>query len=203
MKASLINNISYFLMMLLCSCATSVPQHIAKKYYTKNEVTISQIEESYKNIFVVKPLVIEFTDNDFNYVIIEIKTDSIRYIYEFNVNANNLKDTLVKFGFDSNEVLKLIFDMKQIKCTWINTLDYYVEDKKLNLIFMSMRPVYFDLSLAKRKYYTLTFYKQKQYYDTEGRLLDKKNRKLLRIINNEIFWRINDRVCYTISNHFR
>ena len=203
MKASLINNISYFLMMLLCSCATSVPQHIAKKYYSKNEVTISRIEETYKNIFVVKPLVIEFTDNDFNYVIIEIKTDSIRYIYEFNVNANNLKDTLVKFGFDSNEVLKLIFDMKQIKCTWINTLDYYVEDKKLNLIFMSMRPVYFDLSLAKRKYYTLTFYKQKQYYDTEGRLLDKKNRKLLRIINNEIFWRINDRVCYTISNHFR
>ncbi len=203
MKASLINNISYILMMLLCSCATSVPQHIAKKYYTENEVTISRIEETYKNIFVVKPLVIEFTDNDFNYVIIEIKTDSIRYIYEFNVNANNLKDTLVKFGFDSNEVLKLIFDMKQIKCTWINTLDYYVEDKKLNLIFMSMRPVYFDLSLAKRKYYTLTFYKQKQYYDTEGRLLDKKNRKLLRIINNEIFWRINDRVCYTISNHFR
>ena len=203
MKASLINNISYFLMMLLCSCATSVPQHIAKKYYTKNEVTISRIEETYKNIFVVKPIVIEFTDNDFNYVIIEIKTDSIRYIYEFNVNANNLKDTLVKFGFDSKEVLKLILDMKKIKCTWINTLDYYVEDKKLNLIFMSMRPVYFDLSLAKRKYYTLTFYKQKQYYDTEGRLLDKKNRKLLRIINNEIFWRINDRVCYTISNHFR
>ncbi len=203
MKVSLINNISYFLMMLLCSCATSVPQHIAKKYYTENEVTISRIEETYKNIFVIKPIVIEFTDNDFNYVIIEIKTDSIRYIYEFNVNANNLKDTLVKFGFDSNEVLKLIFDMKQIKCTWINTLDYYVEDKKLNLIFMSMRPVYFDLSLAKRKYYTLTFYKQKQYYDTEGRLLDKKNRKLLRIINNEIFWRINDRVCYTISNHFR
>lgn len=203
MKAPLINNISYFLMMLLCSCATSVPQHIAKKYYTKNEVTISRIEETYKNIFVVKPIVIEFTDNDFNYVIIEIKTDSIRYIYEFNVNANNLKDTLVKFGFDSKEVLKLILDMKKIKCTWINTLDYYVEDKKLNLIFMSMRPVYFDLSLAKRKYYTLTFYKQKQYYDTEGRLLDKKNRKLLRIINNEIFWRINDRVCYTISNHFR
>ena len=203
MKAPLINNISYFLMMLLCSCATSVPQHIAKKYYTKNEVTISRIEETYKNIFVVKPIVIEFTDNDFNYVIIEIKTDSIRYIYEFNVNANNLKDTLVKFGFDSNAVMKLIFDMKQIKCTWINTLDYYVEDKKQNLIFMSMRPVYFDLSLAKRKYYTLTFYKQKQYYDTEGRLLDRKNRKLLRIINNEIFWRINDRVCYTISNHFR
>lgn len=203
MKAPLINNISYFLMMLLCSCATSVPQHIAKKYYSKNEVTISRIEETYKNIFVVKPIVIEFTDNDFNYVIIEIKTDSIRYIYEFNVNANNLKDTLVKFGFDSKEVLKLILDMKKIKCTWINTLDYYVEDKKLNLIFMSMRPVYFDLSLAKRKYYTLTFYKQKQYYDTEGRLLDKKNRKLLRIINNEIFWRINDRVCYTISNHFR
>ena len=61
----------------------------------------------------------------------------------------------------------------------------------------------FDFSLSKRKYYTLTFYKQPQYFDAEGRLLDKKNRKKLRIVNNEIFWRINDRVCYTISNHFR
>ena len=198
-----LNNIIFLLIIMLSSCATAIHQKTAQKYYSNNELTISRINETYKSIYAVKPLVIEFTDNEFNYVIIEIKTDSLRYIYEFNVNSNNLKDTLLKFDFDTLYVMKLIRDMKNIKCTWINTLDYYVDDKKQNLVFMSMRPVSFDLALTKRKYYTLTFYQQKQYYDAEGRLLDKKNRILLRKVNNEIFWRINDRVCYTISTHFR
>jgi hypothetical protein len=197
------NKIFIAISLLICSCTTIVPQKTAIKYYKKNEAIITRIEENYKKIFVVRPIVIEFTDNYFKYASIEIKTDSIRYIYEFNIYANKIKDTLLKFGFDTAQVMNLIFDMKKIKCTWINTLDYYVEEKKLNLIFMSMRPVYFDFALAKKSYYTLTFYEQKQYYDVEGRLLDKKNTRLLRIVNNEIFWRINDRVCFTISNHFR
>ena len=203
MKLQQPNNFLFILMITLSSCATIIHQKTAQKYYSKNESAISRINETYKKLFAIKPIVIEFADNEFNYVNIEIKTDSLRYIYEFNINANNLKDTLWKFGIDTIQVLKLIMEMKIIKCTWINTLDYYVDNKKQNLIFMSMRPVSFDFILSKRKYYTLTFYKQQQYFDTEGRLLDKKNRKKLRIVNNEIFWRINDRVCYTISNHFR
>ncbi len=203
MKLTTLNNILLVVLLLLCSCATIVPQKNAKKYYSKNEITISRIEETYKKIFIVKPIVIEFADNEFDYVNVEIKTDSLRYIYQFNINAHQIKDSLQKFGFDTLQIMNLIGNMKKIQCTWINTLDYYVDDKKQSLIFMSMRPVYFDNAFAKRKYYTLTFYKQKQYYDAEGRLLDKKNTKLLRKINNEIFWRINDRVCYTISNHFR
>ncbi len=203
MKLLQLTNISFIIITFLCSCATVMPQKTAIIYYAKNKSIITQIEETYKNIFAIKPIVIEFSDIGFNYVNIEIKTDSLRYIYEFDITKNKLNDTLVKFGFDPIHVMKLIRDMKQIKCTWINTLDYYVDDKKQNLIFMSMRPISFDLILARRKYYTLTFYNQRQYYDAEGRLLDKKNRNKLRIVNNEIFWRINDRVCYTISNHFR
>lgn len=203
MNLHLQNKIFYIVILMLSSCATIVPQKMANKYFNKNELIISQIEEAYKKIYVIKPIAIEFSDNKFNYVNVEIKTDSLRYIYEFNLNENSINDSLFKFGFYTLTVMRLILDMQKIKCTWINTLDYYVDDKKQNLIFMSMRPVFFDMALAKRKYYTLTFYKQKQYYDTEGRLLDKKNTRLLRIINNEIFWRINDRVCYTISNHFR
>ena len=187
----------------MCSCATIIPQQYAKKYYHKNESAITRIEENYKKLFVVKPIVIEFSDNEFKYINVEIKTDSLRYIYEFDLKKTDLGDTLHKFGFDTSAVVKLIKDMKLIKCTWINKLDYYIDDKKQNLIFMSMRPISVEIAFNNRKYYILTFYKQPQYYDAEGRLLDKRNKFLLRKINNETFWRINDRVCYTISNHFR
>jgi len=197
-------NISCFLLLLMfSSCATSLPKHFATNYYKTNEQAIVKIEKLYSKTYKVKPIVAEYTDNTFNYVSIEMKTDSVRYIYEFNVKENRLQDTLQKFGYDTSSVMTLIRDMKSLKCTWINTLDYYVDDKKQSLVFMSIRPKAFDGLFANKKYYTLTFYKQPQYYDAEGRLLDKRNRKRLRKVNNETFWRINDKVCYTVIDHFR
>lgn len=197
-------NISCFLLLLMfSSCATSLPKHFAKNYYKTNEQAIEKVEKIYSNMYKVKPIVVEFTDIAFNYVSIEMKTDSVRYIYEFNIKEKRLRDTLQKFGYDTLGVASLIRNMKSLKCTWINTLDYYVDGIKQSLVFMSIRPKAFGTFFANKKYYTLTFYKQPQYYDAEGRLLDKRNRKHLRIVNNEIFWRINDKVCYTVINHFR
>ena len=188
---------------LFASCSTTLPSHYPERYFKQNEAAITNIESNYSNIYKQKPLVIAFTDNAFKYVTVEMKTDSMRYVYEFMVTEKRLADTLQKFGYNNQAVLKLIKDMQSIKCTWINKLDYYVDDKKQNLIFMSIRPKAFDVMFSGKKYYTLTFYSQPQYYDAEGRLLDKRNRKRLRKINNEVFWRINSKVCYTVSDRFR
>lgn len=185
------------------SCSTALPSHYPERYYKQNETAITAIESNYSNIYKQKPLVIAFTDNAFQYVTVEMKTDSMRYVYEFKVAEKRLADTLEKFGYDTQSVLKLIRDMQLIKCTWVNKLDYYVDDKKQYLIFLSIRPKAFDVMFSGKKYYTLTFYSQPQYYDAEGRLLDKRNRKRLRKINNEVFWRINNKVCYTVSDRFR
>jgi hypothetical protein len=195
--------ILFIISCLIASCSTTLPSHYLEKYYKQNEAAIVDIEINYSNIYKQKPLVIAFTDNAFQYVTVEMKTDTMRYVYEFKVAEKRLADTLQKFGYDVMAALKLIKDMQQIKCTWINRLEYYVEDKKQNLIFLSIRPKVFDVMFAGKKYYTLTFYSQPQYYDSEGRLLDKRNRKRLRKINNEIFWRINSKVCYTVSDRFR
>ena len=184
-------------------CSTTLPKRFATKYYKDNDTIIMRIERNYANLNKQKPIVIEFSDNAFNTVTIEMKTDSLRYVYEFKLVEKRLADTLQKFGYDTSNVLKLINDMKSIKCTWINRLDYYVDEKLQHLIFMSIRPKAFDALFAGKKYYTLTFYNQPQYYDSEGRLLDKKNRNRLRKINNETFWRINSKVCYTVSSRFR
>lgn len=187
---------------MVVSCA-SAPKHFPVKYYKENEKTILQIEQLYNKVNASKLIAAEFLDKSFQYITLEMKTDSLRYIYEFNLNEKGINDSLYKYGYDSSSVRRLINNMKSIKCTWINKLDYYVDEKKQNLVYMSIRPTALNLPFSRKKYYILTFFKQPQYYDAEGRLLYKKNRRSLRKINNEVFWRINDKVCYTLSAKFR
>jgi len=53
------------------------------------------------------------------------------------------------------------------------------------------------------KYYILTYFQQPQYFDSEGQLLERRKLRRLRKINGDIFKRINDKVCYTVSVKFR
>ena len=164
---------------------------------------LDRIEETYKKLNQQKPFTIVFTDREFKNLSLEIITDTLKYIYQFNINEPRLTDTLVAYHFNAPEVVELIGRMQSVRCTWVNKLDYYVDEKKQYLVYMSIRPTALNLPFSRKKYYILTFYKQPQYYDAEGRLLYKKNRRRLRKINNEVFWRINDKVCYTFSSKFR
>lgn len=185
---------------LFFSCS---PKNISTKYYYENEKVLDRIEESYKQLYQLTPFTIGFTDRTFNTVSLEIITDTLSYIYEFGVNEPRLTDTLMKYHPRATRVLDLINQMRSIRCTWIRNLDYYVDEKKNSLIFMSIKPVALKAPLSYHKYYVLTYFQQPQYFDSEGRLLDKKTLRRLRKINGEIFRRINDKVCYTISGNFR
>ena len=99
--------------------------------------------------------------------------------------------------------MKFINQMKAINCVWINNLDYYADEQKLNMVFLSMKPLLWRLPFSDKKYYILTFFSQPQYFDSEGRVLANRRQRRLRRINDDIFRRINDKVCYTISERFR
>lgn len=179
------------------------PKNISTKYYYQNEKVLDKIEETYKQLNQQAPFTIGFTDRSFTTVSVEIITDTLSYIYEFGVDEPRLLDTLEKYHPNPGKVLELIKRMQSIRCTWIRNLDYYVDEKKNSLIFMSIKPVSLKAPLSYHKYYVLTYFQQPQYFDSEGRLLDKRKLRRLRKINGEIFHRINDKVCYTISGNFR
>lgn len=187
--------------ILLAGCKT--PKNFPKKYYKKNEKTLTRIEESYRTLYKLKPFSIEFTDKTFNYISLEMQTDSLKYIYEFHLGEPLLKDTLLKFGYNPKGIDKLIEDMRSIKCTWINNLKYYTDTSAHSLVFISIRPKALDIPFNSKRYYILTFYTQRQYYDNEGRLLDGRTLRRLRRVHDEIFFRITDKVCYTLSERFR
>lgn len=196
------SNIFLITTVICCmfSCST---KNISTNYYYQHEKVLDQIEESYKALYQRSPFSIAFTDRDYNTVSLEIITDTLSYIYEFEIKEPRLADTLLKFNLNAEKIVALIQQMQNIKCTWINNYNYYVDEKKNSLIFMSIKAKPLNSPFSYKKYYILTYFPQPQYFDNEGRLLDKRKLRRLREINGEIFKRINDRVCYTISGKFR
>jgi hypothetical protein len=186
--------------MLLYSCATT--KNISK-YYFENQKILDSIHHSYKEQYKQRHFSIQFTDKTFRNISIELFTDSLKYIYEFTISEERLKDTLLKYNLSVPDFNELISEMAGIHCTWINNLDYYVENKKESLVFMSIRAKPFNYPFTNKKYYILTYFLQPQYYDAEGRLLDRRNRKRIRKINEDVFKRITDKVAYSISDRFR
>ncbi len=193
--------ISIVLGASLFSCS---PKNISTNYYYQNKRVLDSIEIAFKSLSAPRPFTIGFTSKDFQTVSVEIITDTMTYVYEFSHNEPRLYDTLKRYGLNADAITRLIDQMYGIKCTWIKNQDYYVDDKKNTLVFMSIRPVALSGGpFTYKRYYVLTYFQQPQYFDSEGRLLDKRKKRRLRKINGEIFKRINDRVCYTISGKFR
>ncbi len=186
--------------VLLFSCSGI---KITSQYYFEHEKVLDQVESTYRTLYQGKPFSLAFTDKLFRTVSLEIITDTLTYIYDFNVEEKRLNDTAAKYHLDSAGLNKLIGYMRSIHCTWVNNFDYYVDEKKNSLIFISIKPVLFHSAFSYKKYYILTYYSQPQHFDPQGRLLDKRKMRKLRKINGEIFYRINDKVCYTISGLFR
>jgi hypothetical protein len=201
------NNHKHTILLVIIAFAftnCTSPEHISGAYYLKNKITVNNIEASYKQLYKQKPFALQFTNNAFDIVSIDILTDSIKYVYAFGINENQrMNDTLVKYGISTQGVGALIKQMKQIKCNWINNLDYYVDAVRHNMIFMSIRPLIWSAPFIPPKYYILTYFSTPQYFDAEGRLLDKRRTKRLRKIKGDVFHRINDTVCYTVSSSFR
>ncbi len=189
-----------FIASFILSCSSKT---ISTKYYYQHEKVLTSIEEGYKKLYQQDPFTIAFTDRDFKTVLLEMITDTLTYKYEFSLDEKRLTDTLVKFQYNAAKVVDLMKLMQSIRCTWINKLDYYVDEKKNSLIYMSIKAVALKSPFSYQKYYTLTYFPQPQYFDSTGQLLDKRRLRRLRKINGEIFRRINDKVCYTISGNFR
>ena len=178
-------------------------RNISSNYYYEHQEVLEKIEKSYKELYREKPFTIAFTDKQFRTATLEIITDSIAYINDFNLDELRLKDTLQKYHLNPAGVSGLLKLMQSIRCTWVNNFDYYVDEQKRSMILISIKPVALHSLFSYKKYYILTFYAQPQHYDSEGRLLDKRKLRRLRKINGEVFHRINDKVCYTISGQFR
>ncbi len=188
---------------IVCFIFSCSPKNISTRYYYQNKKELDGVEETYKKLYQQQPFNIAFTDKSFNMVSLQIITDTLNYIYLFEVNESRLSDTLRKYHLEAPRVVELIKQIQAIRCAWINNYNYYVDEKKNSLIFMSIKPLALSTPFSYKKYYILTYFPKPQYFDSTGNLLDKQKPGRLRKINGEVFKRINDKVCYTVSGFFR
>lgn len=187
------------LVMLLASCQTLN----ITNYYHRHEQSLDSMETTFRSAYQRKPFSIEFTSRSFNRVSLELITDTLTYIYEYQVGEPRLQDTLKKFGYDTTAINYLIRVMQTRECTWIDNLDYYTDTAKHSLIYISLWPRRFNFAFVNKKYYILTYFQRPQYFDGQGRLLVGRRLRHIRKINGDVYHRVNDRVCYTISDRFR
>jgi hypothetical protein len=172
-------------------------------YYRRHRSSLDSIETTYRLAYAKKRFSIEFTDRSFDHVSLELMTDTLTYIYEYTIGESRMQDTLLKFGYEPSPINAIIASMRGRECTWIDNLDYYTGETRHSLIYISLWPRAFNSPFVNKKYYILTYFSQPQYFDNEGNLLVGRRLRRVRRINGDVYHRINDQVCYTISDRFR
>jgi len=195
--------LALFAVVLMTVATTSCTKLNITKYYRRHRPALDSIEDAFRQAYSKKPFSIEFTDRPFDRVSLELITDTLTYIYEYRVGEPRLQDTLKKYGYDSLPIDWLITRMRSMECTWIDKLDYYAEEQRHSLIYLSLWPRTFNSPFVNKKYYILTYFQQPQYFDSHGRLLTGRRRRHIRKINAAVFFRLNDKTAYTISDRFR
>lgn len=184
----------------LIACSTRI---VSTNYYQEHKATVDSIESRYEKLNTAKPFSLSFTDKKLNIVSLEMISDTLTRIYEFNSNEKRLADTLIKYNYDTTGIFYLIRKMQLTKVTWINSFDYYVNDLPQQLIILSIKPVTIRYLFSPPKYIALAYFRTPQLFDERGRLLDSRRTKRIRKIKGQTFYKITDRICYTITEKYR
>ena len=195
-----LSNLLIIFLFFAASCSTKI---ISTNIYQDQKEELDNIERRYEKLNPTNHFSLAFTDKKFTIVSLEMITDTLTRIYEFNVNEQRLADTLVKFNYDTAGIYYLIRKMQQTKVTWINSFDYYVNDQPQQLIILSLKPVTIRYIFSPPKYVALAYFRTTQFFDEKGRLLDSRRTKQVRKIKGQVFYRITDRICYTITEKYR
>jgi hypothetical protein len=201
-----LKNFSYHIVVLgtwLCLLSCSHSKKFTRTYYAEHQSMFLSIKDRFSKFNKHRNFSLAFKDKSFKRIGLEIITDSIKYVYNFETGEARLSDTLRKYQFDVQGVTSLIDDMKQVHCTWITNLDYYENRQRKYLVFVSIRHRKLKSFLRSEKYFTLAYFDRAQLYDQRGRLLDRQDRSMLHRINGGLFWKIDDKVCYSLSATFR
>lgn len=187
-------------LLLTSSCSTKI---ISNNYYQLQKEKVDDIESRYEKLNAQKPFAIAFTDKELTILSIEMISDTLTRIYEFNSGDQRLADTLLKYNYDTAGINYLVRKMQQTKVIWINSVDYYVNDQPQQLIYLSIKPITIRYLFSPPKYIALGYFRMAQSFDEKGRLLDNRRTKRIRKIKGQVFYKITDRICYTITEKYR
>ena len=175
----------------LFSCNASKHRKSAA-YYQENKTAILELRQIYDSLYKQQPFSVGFTDKTFTYYVMEITTDSLRYIYNTEKSEQILYRTISRFKYDTSLLRRLAIRMKEIECLWLDKATYYLDEKKDTITFLSFKSVSIEYPFVENKYYVLLFL----HNEINTPLMKAKVKK------GEVV-KLDDLVYFTIGNRFR
>jgi hypothetical protein len=140
------------------SCASSSKStRKTAKYYKENKQAISELRELYEKLYLQHPFSAGFTDKSYKYYVMEVKTDTLRYIYNTEKNKQQVYQNITKFHYDTAMLRDLTFKMKETKCLWLSKSSFYVDEKRETVTFLSFKSASSNGPFVENKYYILIF----------------------------------------------
>ncbi len=192
MRVVVVHIIVLLILAGLASCTASKGRK-TEAYYEKNRMAIEQLRRQYDRLYAQQPFSIGFTDKSYQYYVMEVTTDTVRYIYNTEKSENRLYDMIDHFKYDTGTLASLARQMKELKCLWVDKSFFYVEGKKEIVTFLSFKSVLFDQPFVENKYYILMFTRNS---------FEKHDEVKARLKQGDII-KIRPNVYFFIGNRFR
>lgn len=188
------NNTILFLCvtLLVVSFSCVAPQRKSEKYYYENESKIKSVVKKYDSLYDIKPFSIGFTDKSFEYITVEVETDTIRYAFNNETGEEYLYKTITHFDYDTSLMISLLKEMRSIECLWLGKSYFYFNDRKEDVTFLSFKSISINKPFQENKYYMLAFF--------DENFVKRQTKKRFQKYNLQP---IKDNVFYTISDQFR
>ena len=183
--------VASIIVLAQCACAVNAPRKSAD-YYEKYKDEITEVRKYYETLYSHQPFSVGFTDKSFKYYVMEVTTDTLRYIYNTEQSEKILYETILKFKYDTAMLRQLARKMREIKCLWLDKSSFYLDGEKELVTFLSFKSVTVDKPFVENKYYVLIFLNH-ELRDAEAKARVKKGELV----------RINELVYFMIGNRFR
>lgn len=193
----------YTIIALTLLSACRYPKNFTRDFYSNNETRLIALKNDFKTLYLQRPFAVSFTEKTFTEVSFEFITDTVKYIYYFNIKDKPFADSLQKHQYNVPHIIKLLNDMRSIQCTWITNLDYYENLTERHLVLMAVRNKALNNTFKGESYCTLAFFERSQPADEKGIFLDRADPKRRRQINGYVLHKVNDYTGYAITKHYR
>jgi hypothetical protein len=142
--------------LLLASCA-SVTKRRSAEYYLEHKKEINEVKDLYTQLYAQQPFSAGFTDRSFKYYVMEVTTDSVRYIYNTEKNEPQVYKMISRFKYDTTKLRSMSVKMKDIECLWLSKSSFFSNEKKDSVTYLSFRSANNQGMFVENKYYILIF----------------------------------------------
>ncbi len=176
---------------LLVSCAGKATRKTAD-YYNSNRADIERVLQLYDQLYKQQPFSAGFSDKSFRYYLLEVSTDSVRYIYNTEQNREHFYATITRFQYDTAQLKELGDKLQAIKCLWLSKSSFFVDEARETVTFLSFKSVASSKPFVENKYYILIFLKK-----------PINNPDINARVKKGDLIKINDLVYYMIGSGFR